>query len=117
MTAKSVNPQKEPQKRSFTGRVILKKKQHLTLFNAFHKVSAQRPDARLHTYGVGPLRRKLSDRVKAGIRRRDKINGFTSDIAAVHRHACCTVLCSNQEGNLVGGRGHGLRHAALIGFT
>ncbi|WP_117146092.1 glycosyltransferase, partial [Klebsiella pneumoniae] len=27
-----------------------------------------------------------------------KNNGFTSDIAAVHRHACCTVLCSNQEG-------------------
>ena len=26
------------------------------------------------------------------------INGFTSDIATVHKSACCTVLCSNQEG-------------------
>lgn len=59
-----VNPQRSTQKRSFTARYS-EEKQHLTLFNAFRKVSAQRPDARLHTYGVGPLRRKLSDQVKA----------------------------------------------------
>ncbi|MFK1684852.1 glycosyltransferase [Klebsiella pneumoniae] len=94
-----VNPQKEPSETVIYLARYSEEKQHLTLFNAFRKVSAQRPDARLHTYGVGPLRRKLSDQVKAwGLEDVIKINGFTSDIAAVHRHACCTVLCSNQEG-------------------
>ena len=65
MTAKfRLTRKRSPQKRSFTARYS-EEKQHLTLFNAFRKVSAQRPDARLHTYGVGPLRRKLSDQVKA----------------------------------------------------
>ncbi len=58
MTAKfRLTRKRSPQKRSFTARYS-EEKQHLTLFNAFRKVSAQRPDARLHTYGVGPLRRK-----------------------------------------------------------
>ncbi|MBN0602571.1 tRNA-dihydrouridine synthase, partial [Pseudomonas aeruginosa] len=55
-----VNPQKEPSETVIYLARYSEEKQHLTLFNAFRKVSAQRPDARLHTYGVGPLRRKLS---------------------------------------------------------
>ena len=102
MTAKFRLTRRALRKRSFTARYS-EEKQHLTLFNAFRKVSAQRPDARLHTYGVGPLRRKLSDQVKAwGLENVIKINGFTSDIAAVHRHACCTAHSVQPEGQSVG---------------
>ncbi|MGR7085078.1 glycosyltransferase [Klebsiella aerogenes] len=93
------NPQKDPSETVIYLARYSEEKQHMMLFNAFRKVAAQLPGARLHTYGVGPLRRTLSDQIKAW-KMEDiiSINGFTSDIATVHKSACCTVLCSNQEG-------------------
>ena len=106
-----VNPQRSPQKRSFTARYS-EEKQHLTLFNAFRKVSAQRPDARLHTYGVGPLRRKLSDQVKAwGLE--DVIK--STDLPRILLPFIDTLAVRSsvqiRRAISVGGRGHGLRHA------
>lgn len=60
------------------------------------------PDAQLHTYGVGLLRRSLSAQVAEwGLEQAIHINGFTSDIAQAHKTACCTVLCSTQEGQSI----------------
>lgn len=77
-------------------------KQHTLLLNAFRNVLAVIPDAQLHTYGVGPLRRNLSAQVAEwGIEGAIHINGFTSDIEQAHKTACCTVLCSTQEGQSI----------------
>ncbi|TCQ77506.1 glycosyl transferase family 1 [Raoultella ornithinolytica] len=77
-------------------------KQHALLLSAFRKVIAKIPTAQLHTYGVGPLRRNLTALVKDWkLEHAIKINEFTSDIAAVHKAACCTVLCSTQEGQSI----------------
>ncbi len=77
-------------------------KQHTLLLSAFRQVVAAIPGAQLHTYGVGPLRRNLSAQVAEwGLEQAIHINGFTSDIAQAHKTACCTVLCSTQEGQSI----------------
>lgn len=77
-------------------------KQHTLLLRAFRNVIAAIPSAQLHTYGVGPLRRSLTTQVKEwGLENSIKINDFTSDVAAAHKAACCTVLCSTQEGQSI----------------
>ena len=93
------NPQKAPSQTVIYLARYSEEKQHALLLNAFRKVLTAIPDAQLHTYGVGPLRRSLSARVAEwGLEKAIHINGFTSDIALVHKTACCTVLCSTQEG-------------------
>ncbi|WP_049071296.1 glycosyltransferase [Klebsiella michiganensis] len=93
------NPQKTPSQSVIYLARYSEEKQHALLLNAFRKVLTAIPDAQLHTYGVGPLRRSLSARVAEwGLEKAIHINGFTSDIAQAHKTACCTVLCSTQEG-------------------
>ena len=93
------NPQKAPSQTVIYLARYSEEKQHALLLNAFRKVLTAIPDAQLHTYGVGPLRRSLSARVAEwGLEKAIHINGFTSDIAQAHKTACCAVLCSTQEG-------------------
>ena len=75
-------------------------KQHSLLIEVFEEVLKAVPDAELYTYGVGGLHQAIADLVdQKGLNESVKINGYTSDIAAVHQQACCAVLCSNQEGH------------------
>ncbi|MBJ3815947.1 glycosyltransferase [Shimwellia pseudoproteus] len=77
-------------------------KQHALLIRAFSKVIQRCPQARLHTHGVGPLRRQLIKQVEEmGLSYAVIIDGFTADIAGAHRQACCSVLCSRQEGQSI----------------
>lgn len=95
----ALNPEKVPSQTVIYLARYSEEKQHALLFSAFRKVLAAIPDAQLHSYGVGPLRRSLSAQVAEwGLESAIRINGFTSDIAQVHKTACCTVLCSTQEG-------------------
>ncbi|AVL81953.1 glycosyltransferase [Klebsiella oxytoca] len=96
------NPQKVPSQTVIYLARYSEEKQHALLLSAFRKVLAVIPDAQLHTYGVGPLRRSLSAQVAEwGLAQAIHINGFTSDIAQAHKTACCTVLCSTQEGQSI----------------
>ncbi|MEM0655198.1 glycosyltransferase [Klebsiella huaxiensis] len=95
-------PQKIPSQTVIYLARYSEEKQHTLLLSAFRQVVAAIPGAQLHTYGVGPLRRNLSAQVAEwGLEQAIHINGFTSDIALVHKAACCTVLCSTQEGQSI----------------
>lgn len=96
------NPQKTPSQTVIYLARYSEEKQHALLLSAFRQVVKAIPDAQLHTYGVGPLRRSLSAQVAEwGLEQAIHINGFTSDIAQAHKTACCTVLCSTQEGQSI----------------
>lgn len=96
------NPQKTPSQTVIYLARYSEEKQHALLLSAFRQVVKAIPDAQLHTYGVGPLRRGLSAQVAEwGLEHAIHINGFTSDIALAHKTACCTVLCSTQEGQSI----------------
>lgn len=96
------NPQKTPSQTVIYLARYSEEKQHALLLSAFRQVVKAIPDAQLHTYGVGPLRRSLSAQVAEwGLEHAIHINGFTSDIALAHKTACCTVLCSTQEGQSI----------------
>lgn len=74
-------------------------KQHAVLLRAFRKALDRCPEARLHTYGVGPLRRALQQQAQdLDMAHAVTIDGFTADIGLAHQQACCSVLCSQQEG-------------------
>ncbi len=74
-------------------------KRHHLLLRVFKQVLEHCPQARLETYGTGPLRKELQEACQhQGLQQAVSINGYTQDIADVHRNAACAVLCSNQEG-------------------
>ena len=74
-------------------------KQHFLLINAFKKVIEKIPNAKLYTYGAGPLKAELIELVEnLSLSDSIKIGDFTNDIAEVHQQSCCSVLCSNHEG-------------------
>lgn len=74
-------------------------KQHLLLFRAFARVVEKIPEAELHTWGTGGLKAELEQWVIDN--RLDKsisVQGYCGDLAQLHRHASCAVLCSSHEG-------------------
>lgn len=74
-------------------------KQHRLLINAFERVVKVVPQAKLHTYGKGALRNELKQLVQhKNLENNITIDGFSSDLAAIHQHAYCAVLCSEHEG-------------------
>lgn len=74
-------------------------KRHHLLLRVFKQVLEHCPQARLETYGTGPLRKEIQEACQQmGLQQAVSINGYTQDIADVHRNAACAVLCSNQEG-------------------
>ncbi|WP_241596206.1 glycosyltransferase [Rosenbergiella epipactidis] len=74
-------------------------KQHSLLIDAFERVLQEVPDAELYTYGLGQLKKSIEDLVEErGLGHAIKINGYTDKLDEVHQQACCSVLCSNHEG-------------------
>lgn len=74
-------------------------KRHQLLFSAFARVVEKLPTAELHTWGTGPLKETLLQWVKQqDLADNIFIQGFSTDLAEIHRHAACSVLCSDHEG-------------------
>lgn len=79
-------------------------KGHLPLLRAFARVVERIPQARLHTFGVGPLKRHLQRWVEQyGLQDNIVIGDFVHDIGAEYRKATIGVLCSSEEGFAMAG--------------
>ncbi|KQN56941.1 glycosyltransferase [Erwinia sp. Leaf53] len=92
-------------------------KRHESLIRVFEKVLEAVPDAQLHTYGVGPLRNSLQQQVaQKGLAAQIHINGYSADLAEIHRHSCCSVTCSDQEGFSLFGLESLAWSTPLVGF-
>jgi len=74
-------------------------KQHQLLFRAFSRVVEKLPTAELHTWGRGSLKEPLTQWVKQqNLSDNIFIQDFSADLAEIHRHSSCSVLCSHHEG-------------------
>lgn len=74
-------------------------KQHQLLFRVFAQVVKKMPDAELHTYGSGGLKKELEQWVIANhLDKHIYLHDRTDELELLHRHSSCAVLCSSHEG-------------------
>ncbi|HEM8563220.1 TPA: glycosyltransferase [Citrobacter farmeri] len=94
-----VNPQKNAGKRVLFMARYAPEKQHQLLFSVFAQVVKTMPDAELHTYGSGGLKKELEQWVIANhLDKHIYLHDRTDELELLHRQSSCAVLCSSHEG-------------------
>lgn len=94
-----VNLQKTAGKRVLYMARYAPEKQHQLLFRVFAQVVEKMPDAELHTYGSGAIKKELEQWVIANhLDKHIYLHDRIDELESLHRQSSCAVLCSSHEG-------------------